>query len=707
LLGLILSAFAFNGYATHIVGGELYYDHMGGNQYKVTLKLFRDCFNGQPDFGGLGDDEALLEVKGYNNELLYQFILGVPVVTYVPGNTNNPCMGSPSGICVQQGVYTKIITLPPRPTGYFLIYETCCRNNTILNLVNPASQGSTYKAYIPGPELALHNSSPRFAQYPSLYVCQGQAINFNHLANDPDGDSLVYSLASAYNGFSNDSLVPYKSPFSGNFPIAANPPLSINSISGFLNGTPSMLGQWVICVRVREYRNGKLLDTHYRDFQYNVISCVLTIKPGVAEQIKKCEGFNIHFSNQSYSNFNMSYLWNFGDPNSITDTSTLKDPSYTFSDTGKHVVTLVINPGLPCADSIKKTVYVYPKLDVQFQNPIGPQCLKNNQFNFSTLGTYDGNAQFTSYFGTAATPSVSSAANTTVLYALPGTHLVKRYAKQYVCKDSLIDSIKIIDRPIPKINNTALTMCDPTTIELSNGSYSEYGSAYLWTVSNGASYFMPEPKHVFSPAGNYSVTLTAIRGGVCPDTVVSPAYNLTVFPSPRADFSVTPAETSIFEPEISVVNYASSDVINFLYDFNDGFTSTYMNEKHTYLKPGNFMLSQTVTNKYNCSDVKTKEIIVYPEFRFWVPNVFTPGEDGLNDVFKPIAIGVSDFKIELFDRFGEKLFTSEDLNNGWDGRFKGQSCKQDVYVWKATYTNEVSGKKEMQTGHVTLLNQEY
>lgn len=707
LLILLLSTFAFKSYATHIVGGELYYDYLGANQYKITLKLFRDCFNGQPNFSGLGDDEALLEVRGYNNELVYQIVLGVPVVTYVPGNTNNPCMANPTGICVQQGVYTKIITLPPRPKGYFLSYETCCRNNTILNLVAPASQGSKYKAYVPGPELALQNSSPRFAQYPSLYVCQGQPINFNHTAIDPDGDSLVYSLCSAYNGFSDDSLVPYKSPYNGNVPLSANPPLNIHPTTGLLNGTPNMIGQWVICVRVREYRNGKLLDTHYRDFQYNVISCVLTVNSGIVDQVKKCNGATITFTNQSYSNFGMSYLWNFGVLNSSSDTSTLKDPTYTFADTGKYVVTLVVNPGLPCADSIKKTFHIYPKFDVQFVNPISPLCLKNNQQNFSTLGAFDQTAVFTSYFGAASSPSVSNASNTTVLYSAPGMKYIKRYGQQYICKDSLIDSIFIIDRPIAKINNTALTMCDPTKIEFSNGSYSEYGCAYDWTISNGKHYYGLEPSHVFTPAGNYSVTLTLTRGGVCPDTIVSPAYNLTVFPSPRADFELTPATTSIFEPEITVISRASSDVLDLQYDFNDGFTSNYMNERHSYIKPGNYMLSQTVSNKFNCSDVMTKEVIIYPEFRFWVPNVFTPGEDGLNDVFKPITIGVSNYRIDIFDRLGEKLFTSEDLDKGWNGTFKGKSCKQDVYVWKATYTNEVSGKVEMQTGHVTLLNQEY
>ncbi len=202
-----------NIYSTHIVGGELYYDYIGNNKYVVTLKLYRDCLNGQPNFGGLGEGEAILNVSNINKELAYQFLLGSPVVSKVPANTNNPCMKAPLGVCVEEGIYTKTITLPPIPGGYFLTYETCCRNTSILNLVSPGSQGSAYQTYVPGPEMAAGNSSPRFDTYPSLYVCQGKPINFSHVATDPDGDSLVYSLKPAYNGLG--AFVTYKNPYNG------------------------------------------------------------------------------------------------------------------------------------------------------------------------------------------------------------------------------------------------------------------------------------------------------------------------------------------------------------------------------------------------------------------------------------------------------------------------------------------------------------
>lgn len=704
---LVLILCKFNTNATHYVGGELYYDHLGGNQYRITLKLYRDCTS-DIGFYGQGNGEAILDVKGYNQELAYQFILGTPVINKVVANTNNPCMKSPSGVCVEEGVYTKTVTLPPKTGGYFLQFKTCCRSANNLNLLNPTSEGNGYKCYIPGPESAASNSSPRFVFYPSLYVCKGANINFNHAAIDPDGDSLVYSLIPAYDQTMGtpDSVVQYKTPYSAVYPMASSPPININSSNGTVNGVPTIIGQWLVCIAVKEYRNGKLLSTHYRDFQYIVISCVLNIKVAFADQLNKCDGYTINFQNQSSSNFNIAYAWNFGDKTTLADTSSVKNPTYTYQDTGKHVVTLVVNPGLPCADSIKKTFYAYPKFDPQFITPVGSQCLKNNSSFFQITGTYSTQATFQSYFGPAATPSVSSLTSNTVVYNSSGKFPIKIYGSQFICKDSLIDSIHIIGRPIAKINNFPVTLCDPATVAFSNGSYSEYGANYKWDISNGSNYFTHEPTHVFTPPGNYSVMLTVTRNGICPDTAVSSVYNLTVFPSPKAGFIATPSVTSIFDPEIAFEGYTSGGITTLLYDFGDGSTSNYLNDKHRYSAPGNYMVTQVVTNNYNCQDIESKEVIILPEFRFWVPNAFTPGEDGLNDVFKPQAIGVENYKMEIFTRAGQRVFTTEDLEKGWDGKFKGQPCKQDVYVWKASYKNVVSKKMEIETGHVTLFNQQ-
>ncbi|UPT68496.1 MAG: hypothetical protein M0D57_07660 [Sphingobacteriales bacterium JAD_PAG50586_3] len=160
--------------ATHIIGGELYYECLGNNEYRVILKLYRDCFNGVPDFDnpapiGIYTSSGILVDMNPNiagPQPLYMFD---PVVTNLPPVIANPCLVAPPNICVEEGVYEAIVTLPPINGGYTLVYQRCCRNNTILNIVSPGDVGATYTAFIPGPGTFTCNTSPHYTNFPLLY----------------------------------------------------------------------------------------------------------------------------------------------------------------------------------------------------------------------------------------------------------------------------------------------------------------------------------------------------------------------------------------------------------------------------------------------------------------------------------------------------------------------------------------------------------
>ncbi len=724
--------------ATHIVGGEMYYDYLGNNDYRVTLKVYRDCFNGQAPFDGQPGSGtfAYMHVFDVNGNLMQQIDLGVPIITPVPPSINNPCIQTPSNVCVEEGKYTYIINLPPKAGGYKLVYQRCCRNNTILNLINPGALGASYQAFIPGPETVTTNSSPRFNNFPPIFICNGLAIKFDHSATDPDGDQLVYSLCPAVDGL--DACCPiiaqnmgastsplctspppicpsvaiappypnvnYSAPYNGVFPVASNPSLTINSTTGLLTGVPNLNGQWVVNVCVQEFRNNQLIATHYRDFQFNVVTCSVTVRSLIADQQSKCQGDTIAFTNNSQGA--SGYLWNFGINEILNDTSTLFQPTYIFPDTGMYEVTLIASPYKPCADTTKKLFYIYPRLNIDFP-PQNLQCLKNNSFNFNVRGTYINAATFNWNFGSSATPSVSTDKDpANIVFANPGKYFIKLLGKQYTCIDSFIDSVRILDRPKALISNFPTRLCDPAHVSFSNGSISEYPPKYIWQTSDGATYTSYEPKHTFSPVGVYGVTLTLIRDGLCPDTSKAQINTFTVSPSPVADFIFSPTITSIFDPEIYFETRASKDVIKWYYTFGDGNNSTFMNEKNTYTQPGKYLVTQRVSNEFECTNEIQKWVTILPEYRFWIPNAFSPDGNSINDVFKPVLIGVSDYSFEIFNRWGEKIFATNDYKEGWDGTRSGKRCQQDVYVWKIQFVNEVSGKSEYHYGHVMLLNGE-
>jgi gliding motility-associated-like protein len=723
------------GKSNHIIGGEMYYDYLGSNKYRVTLKIYRDCDNpNSPNFDGFAQmPTAFLNVMDTASNQIAQIDLGLPVVTLVQGSINNPCIKT-NVPCVEEGIYTTTITLPPLAGGYYLVYQRCCRNVGIDNLSNSNSQGASYFAYIPGPELATVNSCPRFNNFPPIDICNNLALNFDHSATDPDGDQLIYKFSEAFQGldaccavlgqnppgntcgnpppfcptFATPLPYPsviYQSPYSKNYAVASNPSLTIDPTTGLLQGKPNLLGKYVVGVCVEEWRNGNLLSKHYRDFQFNIKTCTVTIVAAIADQSQLCQGLTINFTNQSINqSISPTYVWNFGDPNTLADTSRIKDPTYNYQDTGIYNVTLIVNPGALCSDTIKKQVYVYPPLSINFTKP-QIACIKSNSVNFKAGGVFLPQCTFNWNFTSFATPNTSTLTNPqNINFTEPGVHYISLIAKQFACIDTFIDSITILKRPIAKINNFPTTLCDPGKVAFSNGSVSEYPPGYLWQTSDGFTYNSYEPTHVFTPSGIYTVTLTLLRGAPCVDTSKAVFSPITINPNPVADYLFSPTITTIFEPDIQFTNNSSTDVVSLTYEFGDGSASNNFNPLHTFQLPGKYLVTQNVTNNFGCTNKTEKTITILPEFRCWVPNSFTPDYNNKNDVFLPIVIGVTDYKFYVFDRWGEQLFYTNDPLKGWDGKRKGILCKQDVYVWKISFRNDVTQEFEVRTGQLNLLN---
>ncbi len=724
-------------YATHIVGGEMIYDNLGGNNYRITLKMYRDCYNGIPPFDGVAGPNgflpALMTIIEANTGNSYTVDIGAPVITNIPPTINSPCIQTPNTVCVEEGIYTYTINLPSLQGGYYIVYQRCCRNNTIINLFLPGNQGSTYYAKIPGPEEVASNSSPRFKNFPPIFLCNNLDIVFDHSATDPDGDKLVYSLCPPFLGgdaccsaigvFPNCPAPPpscpskappppyanvdFVSPYDGSYPIASNPSVSIDPNTGILTGKPTLIGQFVVGVCVQEFRNNVLIGTHYRDFQFNIVPCTILVKSMVSVPEKKCIGNTITFTNQSIGTVGpLVYHWDFGVPWLTNDTSNVTNPTYTYQDTGQYVMTLVVNPGKPCSDTTIKQIYVYPPLTVTFA-PQDKQCLKNNSFSFAANGTYAASAKFGWNFSALATPSTAAVKDPSgVVYSEAGKFFVTLNTKQFACRDSFTDSVRVLRRPQAKINNSPSSFCEPAKVGFSNGSTSDLPMKFYWTFSNGATSTAYEPIQEFTVAGLYQATLMAVTEGLCPDTSLTAISNVTIYPLPIAGFSCSPQITSIFEPQIEILNRSSPNVNYWQYDYGDGTVSGYSDVAHYYQDYGDYLISQTVTTQHGCKSTASQTVRILPEYRFWVPNTFTPDDNGLNDLFKPVVMGVLNYNFEVYDRWGQRLFVTSKPGQGWDGKYRGENCKQDVYIWRTTFKNVTTLKDESHCGHVLILRNE-
>ena len=343
IIATVLTLFALSlvndVHSSHVVGGEINYRCLGNDQYEISLRFYRDC-------SGVGfPDPARIEIYDINGTRLQTLSLPFPGATVLQPTPPGPCTDVPNTACVEVAVYTGTVVLPPRPGGYQLGYTICCRNNTITN--GPASRAAYY-TYIPDISLAQCNSNAKFEEWPPVYICKGMPLSYNHYATDADGDSLVYKLCTPLESVAPNQPYNYINPYTYTNPLGGTP-IQIDTQTGMLTGTPNTLGQFVVGVCVDEYRNGQLISTTTRDFQFNVVECENVAVASALTALTNCNDFTVTFYNSSTGNIT-GYFWDFGDG---VGTSTDPNPSYNYPGVGNYPVTLIAYSTNPlCNDTL-------------------------------------------------------------------------------------------------------------------------------------------------------------------------------------------------------------------------------------------------------------------------------------------------------------------------------------------------------------------
>ncbi|MEM6298010.1 MAG: hypothetical protein AAF740_04895, partial [Bacteroidota bacterium] len=307
--------------ATHIVGGELELTHVQGTIYRAGLIMYFDAVNGNP---GAIDEELTVHIFDKRTDELKVSITLPRISDRFVSYTNPTC--AVGDLVTRRIAYARDFNLQPdeyaEPQGYYMVWERCCRNGTIDNIINPGDVGQTF--YLEFPPLIRNgqrfiNSSPRIFPPLSDYACAGQPFTFNFSGTDADGDVLTYRLSAPIAGNSRPSPAdliqpgPIAAPYDPvrfigglgvNNMIPGSPPLRIDPTTGFIGLTADSPGLYVFAVTVEEFRNGRKIGEVRREFQLLVLDCpsaniprlryvpegetsaydegdVITLKPGV------------------------------------------------------------------------------------------------------------------------------------------------------------------------------------------------------------------------------------------------------------------------------------------------------------------------------------------------------------------------------------------------------------------------------------------
>ncbi len=621
----------FQARATHIIGGELTYKYIdseaAGYRYRVTLAIYEDCLNGTAA-GIAGDDPGYIAVYDGHGNLFHYDSAYHSVADTVPANFNIECVKNPPELCMIKKTFVIDFVLPADSTGYTVAYKRCCHNGALVNILHPVDVGSTFFCNIPPIQTAKTNNSAVFTFFPPQIICAHTPLLYNNSAIDPDGDSLSYELCTSYNSDNSPTAnawppaPPYEPtayvhpPYSYYNPLTGSPALAIDPVTGMLTATPSWEGRYLITVCCNEWRNGVLINTIHREFQFVVTDCsksviadMPTLPADPNTTVLNCKDYVVHFQNTSIGG--VTWHWDFGVATTLADTSTDFEPTFAYPDTGTFTVKLIANPGTLCADSIEKLVKIYPPFNAAFSDS-GLHC--------------------------------------------PG------------------EAIGFIDK-------------STGTISAVNNWYWNFGDGQTSTSQNNV--------HTYLTSGIYNVSLISANLKSCVDTIMRQVVIENVKPGATLDTIIVKGQSILFHAE-GGINYVWSPANNL--DDNK-----IPNPVGFYPESGLFRYTIAIKSSYGCTIEDTVSVLVVNQQDLFVPTSFSPNGDGKNDIFRPITAGYKSVHyFMVFDRWGEKVFDGKNLNDGWDGMYKGQKAQMGTYYWQLSF-DDINGKTKALSGDVTLL----
>ena len=748
ILSISLLAFYNAGLARHIIGGDLQYECAGDGTYRITMIIYRDCREQErtaAPFDGDGDQTqgayiSIFRGSGSTYSLVRQLVAPLRSQSSIEP-PDYPCLIPPDNLCVERGEYRFDMEIPDWPSSqsYYIVYQRCCRNNTISNIVSPGSNGATYAIEITPEAQASCNNSPVFDEFPPTVVCVANDIQFDHSASDLEGDSLVYSFCHPLKGgglaggdtdqFGNaagcDGIRPnppcappfgrvaFSRGYSDQTPLAGDPVVAIDPQTGIISGSPQVIGQFVVGVCVKEYRDGVQIGEIRRDFQFNVADCDPTVFAMVKSEAKlgdkefvinSCGNNTILFENESIlEQYIDSYRWEF-DIAGSTEIITSRDAEVTFPGIGTYRGVMMVNPGLDCGDTADIYVNLYPSITADFTFDYdtctgGPVAFRDQSFT--------GANRIESYSWEFGDGGISSDKDPQYTYQSPGLNMISlTVTDDNECVDEQIYPIRYF--PVPPlliIEPSSFVGCSPANIFFNNLSV-PIDSTYTieWDFGDGSTGTAVSPTHRYTDFGVFSVNLEITSPIGCSTSASFPNW-IEVKESPKAAFTFFPEEPSSFNPVVDFTNQ-SNNFVDQRWLFDAVGRSQERDPTFVFPDTGTYQVALIAIHENGCRDTSLQEILILPRVTYHMPNAFTPNGDGKNDIFvgKGFTAGMSDFQMTIWSRWGELLYLTDDPEEGWNGTREnvGEDLPLGVYVYQVKYTNP-KGEPVEQKGFATLV----
>jgi gliding motility-associated-like protein len=401
------------------------------------------------------------------------------------------------------------------------------------------------------------------------------------------------------------------------------------------------------------------------------------------------------------------WSWNFGDS---TPLGTVQNPNHTYDNFGTFNVSLISTTNNGCKDTIAKNVVVHPLPVAQYTaaNVCDDSIVHFN--DASHIVSTDTIQVWKWNYGDST--AINNSPSNTHLYGAPGSYSVKLLTvSQFGCRDSITKILVVNPNPVVNFNSDKIGGCEVLCINFQDSSHilTGHDAHWLWGFGDQGSISSSQNSNhcysndsIFAPI-TFNISLKVTSDSGCVSMITKNNY-ITVYPNPAAHFTVQPEETTIVNPVITIKD-ASIGTNFWNWNFGDSDTTSVHNPPpHTYADTGTYMITLIVSTQYTCSDMTHQTVIIDPDFTFYIPNSFTPNGDDINDTFTGRGIFIKKFEMSIFDRWGNLIFFSEDINKPWDGKANHGSdmAQEDVYVYSINVT-DFKNKKHNYKGIVTLV----
>jgi len=225
--------------------------------------------------------------------------------------------------------------------------------------------------------------------------------------------------------------------------------------------------------------------------------------------------------------------------------------------------------------------------------------------------------------------------------------------------------INLLPNPVVNFTMSPLQGCEPLLVNPVNNSTPATGNQYTWYWGDGTQDVGTSPAHIYTISGQYPVSLKATAINGCTDSVRF-SQPIVVTKKPNAAFVYTPAPNLLGNSAIQFIDQ-STDAVTRKWLFGDGETSGLLQPKHVYGTDGNFDVMLIADNGRNCFDTAFERILVKPLDDVYIPNAFTPNDDGVNDVFRVYGIGITVVQMDIYNRYGERIYTTSTNPPIWNG----------------------------------------